>query len=244
MIAYEGTEFFGYQKQPNKRTVQSVLEKALATIHKGQLIGVTASGRTDTNVHAQGQVIHFDTPLTIPETKWPQAINVHLPKDVRILAAKSTSKDFHARFSAKMKEYRYRVLAQPQEDVFKRRVTYHVPTPLNIKAIQAAAKYLEGTHDFTSFCAAKTEVQNKVRTVKSVKVWQEDNEIIFSVIGNGFLYNMVRIIVGTLLEVGAGKREAKELPFILAEKNRAMAGKTAPGHGLTLWSVSYDESAD
>ncbi|MED3647938.1 tRNA pseudouridine(38-40) synthase TruA [Halalkalibacterium halodurans] len=240
-VAYDGTDFAGYQIQPNERTVQGELESVLKNIHKGMSIRVTASGRTDTGVHARGQIVHFDTSLSFPVDRWPIALNSQLPADIRVLEAADVPADFHARYSAKTKEYRYRVLTSAQADVFRRNYTYHVRYPLDVEAMQRAAVQLLGTHDFSSFCTAKAEVEDKVRTIEDVALWREGDELIFSIRGNGFLYNMVRIIVGTLLEIGAGKRSAEEVAKILAARSREAAGKTAPGHGLILWSVEYDE---
>jgi len=239
IIAYDGTHFAGYQIQQQKRTVQGELERALSIIHKGQFVRVHASGRTDATVHAQGQVIHFDTPLAIPDEKWPKALNALLPDDVIVKQASEVSPAFHARFSVKKKEYRYRVWTG-ERNVFLRHYAYYYPYPLNITAMNEALHYLVGTHDFTSFCSAKTEVDDKVRTIYEAEVIQEGEELIFRLVGNGFLYNMVRIIVGTVLEVGRGERCAQEMKTILQQRNRSAAGKTAPGHGLYLWHVSYD----
>ncbi|TWI53655.1 tRNA pseudouridine(38-40) synthase TruA [Halalkalibacter nanhaiisediminis] len=241
-VAYEGTAFSGYQVQPGKRTVQSEIEQAFMKIHKGEAIRVHSSGRTDTGVHARGQILHFDTSLTIPTERWPKALNSMLPDDIRVMEAGYVSKDFHSRYDAQKKHYRYRVLAAREEDVFRRNITYHVPYAIDLTRMQEAAEHLIGRYDFSSFCAANTDVQDKVRTLYEITIEREQDEIIFNLIGNGFLYNMVRIIVGTLLEVGAGKREPVELINIRDAKNRTYAGKTAPGHGLFLWQVYYETS--
>ncbi|MCL6617353.1 MAG: tRNA pseudouridine(38-40) synthase TruA [Anoxybacillus ayderensis] len=238
-IAYDGTHFAGYQIQQQKRTVQGELEHALSIIHKGQFVRVYASGRTDATVHAYGQVIHFDTPLAIPDEKWPKALNALLPDDVIVKEASEVPSSFHARFSVKKKEYRYRVWIG-EKNVFLRHYVYYYPYKLHVMAMNEALRYVIGTHDFTSFCSAKTEIDDKVRTIYEAEVIQEGEELIFRLVGNGFLYNMVRIIVGTVLEVGRGERRAEEMKTILQQKNRSAAGKTAPGHGLYLWHVSYD----
>ncbi|GMB10032.1 tRNA pseudouridine(38-40) synthase TruA [Thermolongibacillus altinsuensis] len=240
IIAYDGTNFAGYQIQQNKRTVQGELERALAIIHKGEAVRVYASGRTDATVHAYGQVIHFDSPLTIPEERWAKALNALLPDDIVVKEAAEVSPSFHARFSAKAKEYRYRVRTAQEPDVFLRNYVYHYPYSLNHEAIQKALTFLIGTHDFTSFCSAKTDVEDKVRTIYEANMIVEKDEVVFQLIGNGFLYNMVRIIAGTMLEVGIGKIKAEDIPHILEKKDRSLAGKTAPGHGLYLWKVYYD----
>ncbi|MBO1515327.1 tRNA pseudouridine(38-40) synthase TruA [Metabacillus bambusae] len=240
IVSYDGTNFSGYQVQPNKRTVQGEIEGALLKLHKGKPTKVHASGRTDAGVHALGQVFHFDTSLTIPEEKWPYALNSLLPEDIVIVEASYVSPDFHARFNTTAKEYRYRINQQKMKDVFKRNYSFHYPYKLNVSAIRQASIHLCGTHDFTSFCVAKTEVEDKVRTIYSIEIIEDDSEIIFSFIGNGFLYNMVRILVGTLLDVGQGYTDPNSIPVILEGRDRSLSGKTVPGHGLYLWKVHYD----
>lgn len=240
IVSYDGTSFSGYQVQPGKRTVQSELEKALAVLHKGKEIKVAASGRTDAGVHARGQVIHFDTNLTIPSDRWPKALNSLLPSDVVLLSAEQAADDFHARFSAVKKEYRYVISREMLPDVFTRNFAYHYPYQLDIEAIRLAGSKLLGTHDFTSFCSAKTESEDRVRTIFSFEASEEGSLLTFRFAGSGFLYNMVRILTGTLLEIGSGAKRPDEIPAIIEAKNRGLAGKTAPAHGLYLWSVEYD----
>ncbi|NEU32495.1 tRNA pseudouridine(38-40) synthase TruA [bacterium LRH843] len=239
-IAYDGTLFSGYQVQPRKRTVQAELERALAQIHKGQEISVIASGRTDTGVHARAQVVHFDSFLSIEASKWPKALNSLLPADVRISKAAIVRDDFHARFDAVIRQYHYRVLARKEGDVFRRNMAYHFPYKIDMEAMQLAARHLIGTYDFSSFCSSKTDVVDKVRTLHDISITCEADEIIFTITGNGFLHNMVRIIIGTLLEIGTGKRTPEELVSIRDARDRTSAGKTAPGHGLYLLQVTYE----
>ncbi|MBM4764910.1 tRNA pseudouridine(38-40) synthase TruA [Bacillus sp. B15-48] len=238
-VAYDGTGYAGYQVQPNKRTVQGEIEAALAKLHKGQSVRVHASGRTDAGVHAKGQVIHFDTILSMPEDRWPIALNSILPDDIVILEAEKALDDFHARYEAIGKEYRYFVHLSKQRDPFLRKYAYQFPYSIDISKIEEAAQLLVGTHDFTSFCSAKTEVDDKVRTLDTIELFEEKGLLVFRFVGNGFLYNMVRIIVGTLLEVGSGEKESASVRSILERKDRRYAGKTAPGHGLYLWEVFY-----
>ncbi|MEH7500923.1 tRNA pseudouridine(38-40) synthase TruA [Neobacillus drentensis] len=240
IISYDGSGFSGYQVQPNKRTVQSVLEAVLAKMHKGDLVKVVGSGRTDAGVHAKGQVIHFDSPLLIPANKWEKALNSLLPEDITVLSAVSVDESFHARFDAKGKEYRYVLHLSQKRDPFQRKFAYQYPYGLNVDSMEQASKFFLGTHDFTSFCAAKTEVEDKVRTIESINFTLKDELLTIRFVGNGFLYNMVRILVGTLLEVGSGERSPEDIPIILAHKDRRLSGKTAPGHGLYLWEVFYD----
>jgi len=241
IISYDGTYFSGYQVQPNKRTVQSEFENALQKMHKRELVKTVASGRTDATVHARGQVVHFDSPLSIPVEGWKRALNSLLPADIQVRSVEEIDPDFHARFDVKAKEYRYRLLTSEEPCVFKRNFTYHYSFPLDLVAIREATLRLTGTHDFTSFCASKTEVQDKVRTIYEINIEKQDDELIFSFIGNGFLYNMVRILVGTLLEVGRGQKDPIMMDTILSGKDRSLAGKTAPGQGLYLWQVYYEE---
>ncbi|AEH46222.1 tRNA pseudouridine(38-40) synthase TruA [Parageobacillus thermoglucosidasius] len=239
-LSYDGTHFFGYQIQPGKRTVQGELEQALEQIHKGKAIRVTASGRTDAGVHAYGQVIHFDTFLSLSPEQWKKALNALLPDDIVIKDAQEAAPSFHARFSATAKEYRYKVRIAQERDVFLRHYCYHYPYPLDMEAMGRALRLIEGTHDFTSFCSAKTDVDDRVRTIYKADMTVRDDLLEFCFIGNGFLYNMVRIIVGTILEVGQGKRSVDSISSALAAKDRRFAGKTAPPQGLYLWKVYYD----
>ena len=238
-ISYDGTNFNGYQVQPNERTVQFELEKALERIHKGKQVKVTASGRTDRFVHAVGQVIHFDTDLNLAPEKWERALNTQLPGDILVRKAEPAAHDFHARFDAIRKEYRYKINRGPLPNLFQRNFEYHYPYPLDIKKIRQAAAYLLGTHDFTSFSSAKSEVEDRIRSIYSIEIIEKEDEVTFQFIGNGFLYNMVRILVGTLLEVGNGRRDPDSIPQLIAAKDRRLAGKAAPGHGLYLWRVEY-----
>ncbi|MDQ0163991.1 tRNA pseudouridine(38-40) synthase TruA [Bacillus alveayuensis] len=240
IISYDGSSFNGFQIQPNERTVQGELQAALTKMHKGREIKVYGSGRTDRGVHAVGQVIHFDTDLNIPIDKWPVALNALLPNDILVIEAKVADDDFHARIHARKKEYRYFVHCSRLPNVFKRNYAHHVPYQLNVAKMVEASQYLLGTHDFSSFCSAKTDVEDKVRTLYQIDIWTNEDEVIFRFIGNGFLYNMVRILVGTLLEVGLEKRSPSEIKKILEAKDRRTAGKTAPGKGLYLWRVYYD----
>ncbi|WP_350494314.1 tRNA pseudouridine(38-40) synthase TruA [Peribacillus frigoritolerans] len=239
VIAYDGTDFAGYQVQPEKRTIQSEFEAVLAQMHKGTIIKVTASGRTDSGVHAKGQVLHFESPLTFPTENWIKAFSALLPTDIIALEVDIVPDDFHARFHTTGKEYRYIVARSKLRDPFKRNYAYHYPYPLNVKAMREAITYLIGTHDFTSFCSAKTEVVDKVRTINEMDFEESDDFLVFRFVGEGFLYNMVRILVGTLLDVGSGKMSPQDMSGILDKKDRSFAGKTAPAQGLYLWKVFY-----
>ncbi|ALC88372.1 tRNA pseudouridine synthase A [Bacillus sp. FJAT-18017] len=239
IISYDGTGFAGYQVQPGKRTVQGELEAALTKLHKGENVKVTASGRTDAGVHAKGQVIHFDSPLSIPEKRWPVALNSLLGGEIVVLSATKSASGFHARFDAKGKEYRYFLHLGEHKDPFIRNLAYHYPYSLNIDAMKEAAFHLCGTHDYSSFCASNTDVKDKVRTVSRITFSKEEDRLVMVFSGNGFLYNMVRILTGTLLEVGTGTRKPGDMKELLEARDRTRAGRTAPSHGLYLWKVHY-----
>lgn len=239
IISYDGTNFYGYQRQPNKRTVQSELQQVLYQMHKSDQLRIFASGRTDAGVHAMGQVIHFDTHLTIPPDVFKKALNVQLPYDIRVMDAEEVDEDFHARFSAKGKRYRYIWDCAEVQSPFRRNFAVHTGKKPDVKKMQEGAKYILGTHDFTSFCAARTEVEDKVREIYSLEFEWHDEELHMVIEGNGFLYNMVRIIAGTLWEVGTGRRAPDSIGQIIASKDREKAGKTAPAHGLYLEKVYY-----
>ena len=239
IISYDGSGFSGYQVQPNKRTVQSELEAVLTKMHKGEHIKVAASGRTDAGVHAKGQVIHFDSSLPISEEKWANALNSLLPEDLSVLSVLKVNSSFHARFDAIGKEYHYVLQLSKIRDPFMRYFACHFPYELNIEAMKEASRFFLGTHDFTSFCSAKTEVEDRVRTIEKIDFIIDKNRLTLKFFGNGFLYNMVRILTGTLLEVGIGKRTPEEILHILQKKDRRFAGKTAPAQGLYLMKVFY-----
>ncbi|MGM9988990.1 MAG: tRNA pseudouridine(38-40) synthase TruA [Bacillaceae bacterium] len=240
-IAYDGTNFSGYQVQQKGRTVQQEVEKALKKLHKGQEIRVHASGRTDAGVHAKGQVIHFDSPLTIPPGGWERGLNTMLPDDIIVIQVESVANDFHSRYDVTKKEYRYFFYTSKRRDIFQRHYAYHFPYPLDEEKIRKAAAKLCGTHDFTSFCSAKSAVENKVRTIYSIELDRQGDEYVFRFVGNGFLYNMVRILVRTLLDVGQGRLQPDDMEIILQKKSRELTTKTAPAHGLYLWQVDYEE---
>lgn len=242
IISYDGSGFSGYQVQPGKRTVQLELERVLSSIHKGATVKVVASGRTDAGVHATGQVIHFDSPLSLPLDRWKIALNVQLPGDIRVMKVEQVRDDFHARYDSKGKTYRYIWSLNEVHSPFERNYAVHVDRyKPNIELMKEASVHLLGTHDFSSFCAANTSVKDFVRTVRSIQfeLKQEANQLHMVINGNGFLYNMVRIIAGTLWEVAIDKKDVADLPDILASCNRKNAGKTAPAHGLYLENVEY-----
>lgn len=239
-IAYDGTAFSGYQIQPNGRTIQAEIEKILKRMSR-EFIRIHASGRTDAGVHAEGQVIHFDFPLHLEEEALQKALNTQLPSDILVHKVERVSQNFHARFDALNKTYHYRILNSEKRDPFKRHYTTYHPYRLNFRRMEEAMAYFRGTHDFTSFSSVKTEIEDKVRTIYDAKVeYDEETEIYtFIIRGNGFLYNMVRIMSGVLIEVGDGRREPEEVALMLEAKDRNQAGITAPPEGLCLMQVNY-----
>ncbi|MGE7695381.1 tRNA pseudouridine(38-40) synthase TruA [Lysinibacillus sp. NPDC094177] len=240
IISYDGTQFSGYQVQPGERTVQAEVERVLAIMHKGEKIKVTASGRTDARVHATGQTLHFDSPLSIPVDKYMKALNVQLPRDIRVMSIEEVATDFHARYSVTGKRYRYIWSCEPVQSPFRRYYTVETNgVKPNVEAMQKAAKAIIGTHDFSCFCAANTSVKDKVRTVTTLQFEWYGEELHMVIEGSGFLYNMVRIIAGTLWEVGIGRRDIENVELVVKSMNRDKAGKTAPPQGLYLEKVFY-----
>jgi len=237
-VEYDGTEYCGWQIQPNGVTVQQRLNEALHAI-TGEECSVTGSGRTDAGVHALGQVAHFDTESTIPPERFAAALNSALPQDIRVLSSELSDSDFHARFCAKNKTYRYKMYIDETIRPLQDRYAAHVQYPLDVLSMRRAAKLYEGTHDFSAFMSTGSEVKDTVRTVYFSTVTSEGSEVTFTVCGNGFLYNMVRIMAGTLVGVGLGKLTEEDVTAALAGGDRTLTGKTMPARGLTLVSVEY-----
>ena len=242
-VAYDGHLFHGFQYQPHQRTVQGTIETALYKMTKGKTVIVEGSGRTDAGVHALGQVIHFDYPgKKIPPERMICALNSMMPLDIIFKNCAVVDEKFHVRYSAKGKWYRYCVSLDRFVDPFKRFYTGHYPYPVNIEKMKKAATDLLGTHDFTSFAASGGQIRNKVRTMYYVNVAknEQSNEIVFDFICSGFLYNMVRILVATLLEIGRGKRPINDIPRVISAKDREQVRETAPASGLFLYHVFYE----
>ena len=240
VIEYDGKDFNGWQKQPNKLNIQGEIERAIQEITGEEKIELIASGRTDAGVHALGQVANFKTKTKIPVEKLAIAINSKLKKSVIIKSAQKVEERFHSRYNCKEKTYRYVINNSSQGSAIFRNLEYHFPVKLNIEAMKSAIKFFEGEHDFKAFKSSGTSSKNSVRTIYKAIVKQEGEKIIIELTGNGFLYNMVRIISGTLLDVGLGKIQAEEIPEIIESKDRQRAGKTLPAHGLYLVEVKYD----
>ena len=238
-LCYEGTRYRGWQKQGNTEdTLQGRLEALLSRL-LGQNVEIAGSGRTDAGVHARRQVCSFraETALSCPELL--AALREHLPEDIGALALEEAEPRFHARLSCRGKTYVYRVWNSDAPCVFERRWVFPLPDTLDVPAMERAAELLCGTHDFTAFCGSGRMKKSAVRTVERIEFSREGNELRLSFTGDGFLYLMVRILTGTLLEVGLGRRSAEEMPEILASRDRGRAGFTAPARGLTLWDVYY-----
>lgn len=239
LVAYDGTDFHGYQIQPEARTVEGVLNQILSEFLKEEIVTIGAS-RTDAGVHSYGNLAVFDSKTTIPAEKLALALNTKLPSDVRILKSFEVSSDFHPRKNVIEKTYEYHINQSEIAFPTKRLFSYHVRRKLDVGKMREAAHFIEGRHDFTSFCSAKTEKEDKVREVYEVSLREEGDDIVISVRGNGFLYNMVRIIAGTLVKVGEGKLLPSEIPVILEKKDRTLAGKTLPPEGLFLKEIRYE----
>ncbi len=240
-IAYRGTRYHGFQRQPNAVTVQGELEKALSRILNGP-VTVYGCSRTDTGVHANMFCLHLLTERIIPCKNLVRAANGELPDDISVLSAAEMPLDFHARFDCKGKEYLYRIHNHESKNPFSTDLAFHYRRPLDVDLIRAAALPIIGTHDFHSFCAQATEKSNTIRTIYDVSIERHGDAVDLLVSGDGFLYNMVRIFVGTLLDINEGNFPPDALPDILAAKDRLAAGRTAMAHGLYLNRVFYDEN--
>ncbi|KRM19751.1 trna pseudouridine synthase a [Ligilactobacillus hayakitensis DSM 18933 = JCM 14209] len=242
-LAYDGTNFAGFQAQPNQRTVQSVLEKAVNKMSKlDDYITVHGSGRTDSGVHALGQVVHFDFPHEMSANGMLRGLNSMLPLDCEVKACEIVDKDFHSRFTTHGKRYMYRVARGEFVNPFKRNYTGHYKFKLDVERIKQAMPDVEGTHDYSSFVASGSHVKSHVRTIyeATVREDKENDEIIFEFFGNGFLYNQVRIMVAVLLEIGNGRRDIHDFLRLYEVKDRNEARQTAPASGLYLKEVYYD----
>ena len=238
-IAYDGTNYCGWQVQPNGITVEEVVNKALKKL-TGEDIQVIGASRTDSGVHALGNVAVFDTHTTIPPERISYALNQRLPEDIVIVKSEEVAEDFHPRNCDCSKTYEYHILNTRIPIPTKRLTNYFVSYDLDVEKMRKAAGYLIGEHDFVSFCNVRTDVEDTVRTVTELEILKDGEEITIRISGNGFLYNMVRIIVGTLIRVGRGFYEPEKVKEILEAKDRKAAGVTAPPHGLILAEIRYE----
>ncbi len=250
IIAYDGTAYHGWQAQRNALTVEKVLSEALAGL-LGEPVELTGASRTDAGVHALGNVAVFDSETKIPPEKIAFAVNRYLPEDIRVLRSEEVPKEFHPRYCDSVKTYEYTIINTPVSIPTLQRYSHHVYGKLDAAAMQEAAEFLAGTHDFSAFCSAGSQVKSKVRTVYDVKVERtllpgkiEGSRFRIRISGDGFLYNMVRIIAGTLLEVGLGQRSALSVSEALQSGDRSQAGPTAPACGLLLEGIEFKENSD
>ncbi|MNZ87194.1 tRNA pseudouridine synthase A [compost metagenome] len=250
-VSYDGTNYFGFQTQPDGNTVQDYLESAIAGL-TGEIVKIHGSGRTDAGVHAREQPFHFQTNSQIPIERWRLALNGRLPSDIRVITAKEAPLSFHSRRSAKQKTYRYTINGNRIPDVFQRHYQTHHPGHLDVEGMREGLSLLTGTHDYTSFASRHSTKASHVRTIYHAWIEvdhspansgsDEQGVIHIYMTGNGFLQHMVRIIVGTLLQVGEGKRQPQDMKRVLEARDRAAAGPTAESKGLMLWKVEYEDA--
>lgn len=239
-VAYDGTNYCGWQVQPNGITIEEMLNTHLLELLK-EPVKVIGASRTDAGVHALGNVAVFDTNARMPAEKISYALNTRLPADIRIQESYEVARDFHPRFCRTVKTYEYCILNRRFPDPTRRLYSLFYYYPLDVDRMRKAGAYLVGEHDFKSLCTHKAGVENTVRTIYCVDISKEEDIIRIRICGNGFLYNMVRIIVGTLLRIGSGYYEPDYMKMLLETKDRQAAGETAPPHGLTLLKIEYPD---
>lgn len=237
-IEYDGTNYVGWQRQQNGISIQEQIEKAINKV-TGEKVHLIGSGRTDKGVHAKGQVANFTTRSTIPPSRFKLALNNNLPEDIVILNSERVSDDFHSRYDAIGKKYKYLIYNNPIRGALYRNFAYQVPYHLDYKEMERAMNFFIGTHDFISFMVSKNNVRATTKTITQTSLKKKGNIIFFTIEGDGFLHNMVRIIVGTLVDIGRGKMRSSSVPHIISLKNRKFAGHTAPPQGLYLEKVYY-----
>lgn len=237
-IMYDGTAYHGWQIQDNALTVQEVFQNAVEKLFKERL-DVKGCSRTDSRVHANQYFVSLDTEMDIKPESAVLALNTYLPDDVSVVACREVSSDFHPRYSCKSKQYVYKIYNAKIRNPFLRNYAYHYRWRLDDEYLNKEAQAFLGKHDFSGFCSIKSDVEDTVREIKSVRVYREGDTVLFEVEGDGFLYNMVRIMVGTLLFINEGKIKEGELKDVIESKNRKRAGKTAPPQGLYLCKVNY-----
>lgn len=241
-VEYDGTNYAGWQRQINGLAVQQVLEEALSAATHERIV-VTGASRTDAGVHALGQAVHFDTESSIPPEKFPFVLNTMLPRDVRVLTGREVPADFHARFMTCGKQYIYRIINTRHGSAIRRNTHVHVPVALDLPPMQRATQTLLGKHDFAAFQASGGTAKTTIRTIHKAEITQQGEEFILTIEGDAFLYNMVRIIAGTLIEIGHHRRGEDAFTRAIASGNRLDLGVTAPPHGLELTRVDYPQAA-
>lgn len=239
IIEYDGTRYAGWQRQKNALSIQQMLEEAIHSI-TGESCQVIGSSRTDAGVHARGFVANFNTNSNIKPDKFSAALNSKLPEDIVVLGSSLVPEEFHARYSSIGKTYSYTILNRYQPSAIDRNYVYHYRGELDIKTIREASNYFIGKHDFAAFKNTGSSVKTTVRTISKIEVIKNGDYIKFYITGDGFLYNMVRIMIGTLIEIGIGKTKPEYIEYILASKDRTKAGKSAPASGLCLEKVYYN----
>jgi tRNA pseudouridine38-40 synthase len=239
VLTYDGTDFYGWQIQRDGRTVQGVVEEALEMIH-GYPVRVKAAGRTDSGVHAEGQVINFITDSTVPDDRFAKALNSSLPRDIRAISSTAVDDGFHARYSARKRIYKYYILPGSYSDPFSRRFCLTVKKLLDVPRLNSFASKIVGTHDFTTFAAVGDQSESRIRDITSASFYYEGKFIVFKIEGNAFLWRMVRSLTGTILELAAENKPPERLEEILNCRDRSFAGSTAPAKGLTFHRVVYD----
>ena len=237
-IQYDGTRYHGWQRLDKFETVQGKIEDVLSRLFEHK-IEIQGAGRTDAGVHAKGQVANFKVNCEKNEKEILEYLNKYLPEDIAVTKISTQDERFHSRLLTKGKVYRYRILNSEIPDVFNRKYVYQISEELNIDEMEKATQFFVGKHNFKAFCSNKHLKKSAVREIYSIDIEKQNNEILITFYGNGFLYNMVRIITGTLIEIGLGKRKAEEIPDIISSQNREMAGETAPARGLCLMKVMY-----
>lgn len=240
LIEYDGTNYIGWQRQPlsQGKSIQGLIEAGIKKMVQHE-VNLNAAGRTDAGVHAFGQVANFFTESTIPAERFPWALKGMLPSDIVVKGAWDVPEDFHARYSAREKTYRYTIRTAVLPSAFAWKLETHFPFPLNVTEMEKAAGFFLGTHDYRSFCAKGSPVKKFMRTVNRAEIFQDENHIYFDVAANGFLYHMVRIMMGTLMEIGRGRWRADRVKTIIEYKDRKYAGPTALPQGLILKEVKY-----
>lgn len=242
-VAYDGTNYHGWQIQDNAVSVEEMLTKALCDLLNEEVELIGAS-RTDSGVHADGNVAVFETATRIPPEKISIAVNQRLPIDIRVMKSEKVSDDFHPRYCVSHKTYEYRITNAPIQLPTKRLYSYFVYIPLDVDRMREVASLFVGEHDFAGFCSAGSQVKTTIRTILDININQNGEDIVISITGNGFLYNMVRIIAGTLIEVGMGRREISTVKRAIDEADRKLAGPTAPANGLKLVKIFYKDEED
>lgn len=238
IIEYDGTGYAGWQRQPDRPTIQAAIEMALSQVCQAAT-SATGASRTDAGVHAFGQVVSFRTGKNLAAEDWEQALNGLLPPDICVYSVEQVPNDFHARYSAREKTYEYRILNRQDRSALDRHRIWHIRKPLAVEAMRKAAEYLAGKHDFSSFQGSPTDNENPLCDLRALDLIQESHLIRIEARADRFLKQMVRAIVGTLVEVGIGRRQPEDVKTILEAKDRKKAGKTAPPHGLYLVKVEY-----